>query len=505
VIRGFGRLFVALGLACGVGCDERGGAPLSEVDTRDVVGETIAHDVVAEVDDVREEAIETSVPDGDGAAGDLAEAEVVATEGDPLVAMAVRFYGAQRSGDAGNWLLGGAGCHAADGESVGLDLGGGWHDAGDHLKFTLTTAYAAYALFKAYEAFPEAFVDAHGPRYGPADGLPDVLGEAIVGADWLLRVRQGDSIVARVGDQSDHNQWVTCVRQQSLSSSQGGRPRSVLMGAHADLAALSAAALAIGARVLAPFDAARSASYLAEARALYAFAEGHEGGAGFADAFYTNSVVRDDLMCGAAELWATTDEAGYLSIAKGHDAARKATGWVLDYANVDDLCRHTLAARGEGSSYWKSDVRRYADKVDANGVASFGQWGLLRYALGAAFSAALYARLEDDGPARDFALGQLAYATGDNAAGYSFVVGWGERYPRFPHHRNAYGDDTNPPDDVKNRVPPKYVLAGALVGGTSPPGDYPDRLTDYRTSEVALDFNAALVGVAAFAATLTPR
>lgn len=421
---------------------------------------------------------------------------------DPLVAMAVRFFGAQRSGDQGNWLLDGRSCHAADGEAIGVDLGGGWHDAGDHLKLTLTTAYATYALFKAYEAFPEAFVDDHDARYGSPDGVPDVLGEAQVGGDWLTRVLLGDTIVARVGDASDHRQWVTCVFQETLPATEGGRPRSVLVGRYADLAALSAAALATGARVLAPFDAARAEAWLTSARALYAFAEQHADAPGFSDAFYTNAVTLDDLMCGAAELWATTGEADFLALARRHDAERKATGWVLDHANVDDLCRHTLAARGEGSSFWRSDVRRYRDRVDQHGVAVFGSWGLLRYALGAALSSALYFDVTGDERARDFALGQLAYATGDNAAGYSFVVGWGERHPRFPHHRNAYGVDTNPPDDVKDSVPPKHLLQGGLVGGTTPPDAYPDRLTDYRTSEVALDYNAALVGVAAFAASL---
>src|SRR3989338_10516544 len=62
-----------------------------------------------------------------------------------LLKSAIQFYAYQRCGDANNPLLEehelGPMCHLQDGEAVGLDLTGGWHDAGDHVKVTLTTAY----------------------------------------------------------------------------------------------------------------------------------------------------------------------------------------------------------------------------------------------------------------------------------------------------------------------------------------------------------------------------
>ncbi len=451
---------------------------------------------------------------GDGSTAQICPYALPDLDFDTLLAQSVRFFGAQRSGDASNWLLGGAACHLDDGESVDRDLAGGWYDAGDHLKFSLTIAYATYVLFKSYEAFPSAFGDAYDRSYGPPNGIPDVLDEAVVGADYLTKLlRSGDdALVTRVGDASDHTLWVTCLRQETLPQSRGGRPRPVTLAVNPDVAALSAAALAAGARVFERFDPARATTWLAAARSQYALARAHADDAPYSDAFYTNSSALDDRLCGAAELWATTGESAYRDDSLALDTALGPHHWVTSWSQVADLCRHTLAKRGQTTQgydtagqlrpLWNIDVNRYLTTRDADGVARLDDWGLLRYALGAAFSAALLFDVDGDERYRSFALEQIAYAAGKNARGYSFVVGFGPQSPRFPHHRNAYGDDSNPSDDTKNSVPPRHLLLGALVGGTSPPGAFPDRLTDFKTSEVSIDFNAVLVGVTAFAASL---
>jgi hypothetical protein len=76
-----------------------------------------------------------------------------------------------------------------------------------------------------------------------------------------------------------------------------------------------------------------------------------------------------------------------------------------------------------------------------------------------------------------------------------------------PHHRNAFGhDDTEGFEDpsnpaIDNTLPYAHILHGALVGGPSDEG-YVDTINDYRDNEVALDYNAGLVGLAAYALEL---
>ena len=87
-------------------------------------------------------------------------------------------------------------------------------------------------------------------------------------------------------------------------------------------------------------------------------------------------------------------------------------------------------------------------------------------------------------------------------SGRSFVVGFGENYPKQPHHKAAACD--SPPAqctwDTFNNVAQDnpHELLGALVGGPKDQGDtYQDLRTDYITNEVTLDYNAGFQGAVA--------
>src|SRR5512139_3042177 len=77
------------------------------------------------------------------------------------LAKSIMYYEASWCGpDAGNNRLKWRGpCHTDDGADVGLDLTGGFHDAGDHVKFGLPQVYAASTLGWAYYEFKDTFVD----------------------------------------------------------------------------------------------------------------------------------------------------------------------------------------------------------------------------------------------------------------------------------------------------------------------------------------------------------
>ncbi len=88
---------------------------------------------------------------------------VMATESDfnyvDAFAKSILFYEANWCGpDAGNNRIKWRGpCHVDDGKDVGLDLTGGFHDCGDHVKFGLPQCASASTLAWAYYEFEDVF------------------------------------------------------------------------------------------------------------------------------------------------------------------------------------------------------------------------------------------------------------------------------------------------------------------------------------------------------------
>jgi endoglucanase len=98
---------------------------------------------------------------------------------------------------------------------------------------------------------------------------------------------------------------------------------------------------------------------------------------------------------------------------------------------------------------------------------------------------------------RDAALSNLDYLLGRNGTGYSFLTGFGDRTPRFLHHRPSEADGLAEP------------VPGLLAGGPNPgqqdrcsyasdlPGkSYVDDTCSYASNEIAINWNAPLVYLA---------
>lgn len=436
-------------------------------------------------------------------------------EDEEILFRAVRFYGAERCGDNHNWTLtenpAGQSCHLRDGESVGLDLSGGWHDAGDHVKVTMTIAYAAYILLKAYEVYPSAFEDYDDTAYtGVPNGVPDVLDEARIGLDWLVKAHpDANRLVAMVANADyDHSTFMTSPKASTNTVELGGEPRPVQMTAKADFAGATAAALSLASRLYTPFDAAQAGVYLTKAKSAYAYAKANPSLSTSMLYAWTGMTYTDDLMCGATELWRATSDTTYRSDATSRNSSIGATKSIAGYGQISDFCRHSLVKGGEQAALtpWTADVDRYLTLIssDSNlkGLIYSDKWGTCRHAMSVAFSAALLYDVTKDTKYRDFARSQYAWIKGNNPQTRSFIIGWGTNPPTRPHHRNAYGyeDDLGWDADtpqLSDTRPFRYLLSGALVGGPNLEG-YQDSVNDYVHNEVAIDYNAGLVGTAAF-------
>ncbi len=414
------------------------------------------------------------------------------------------FYELQRSGPLPevvrcNWRGDSA---LTDGADVGLDLTGGWYDAGDHVKFSLPMAYTASMLgWSLYE---------DRESYEQSGQLEFMLEDIKWATDYFIRCHPEDEVFYyQVGDGgSDHSWWGPCEVMPMARPSYcvtADSPGSAVTGE-------AAAALAIASIVFQDTDPEYAALCLEHAESLYAFSDSTRSDAGYtaANGFYDSwSGFYDELAWAGCWLYLATGEQDYLDNAKdcfsqaGHDY-----DWSMCWDDVHIGAAVMLAKITEDQDY-KDEVEHHLDywstgtsdgsriTYTPGGLAWLDSWGSLRYATTTAFIACVYSRW-DGCPADkadtywDFAVSQADYALG--STGFSYQIGFGEEYPEHPHHRTSQGsycDNMNEPGTAR------HTLYGALVGGPDASDNYTDTVTDYCANEVACDYNAGFTGLLA--------
>jgi hypothetical protein len=423
---------------------------------------------------------------------------------------AIMFYEFQRSGklpagQRNNWRGDSA---LMDGADAGVDLTGGWYDAGDHVKFNLPMSYSLAML--AWSVYESRDV------YEKTGEMPHVVENIHWAADYLMKCHPSpDVYYYQVGDPGvDHGWWgpaeVMQMKRPSYKLTKASSGSTVL--------AETAAALAATAAVLKDADRTYADQCLSHAKSLYDFAETTKSDAGYtaANGFYSSSSgFYDELSWAAVWLHLATGDKSYLAKAEqyvekwGTEQQTALIGYHWGHC-WDDVHygAQLLLARLTGKSVYKESVERNLDYwtsgYDGNriaytpkGLAWLSAWGSLRYATTAAFLAGVWA---DSPPCsggkvgvyKSFAKSQVDYALG--STGRSFLVGFGEAYPRHPHHRTAHSSWS---DMMTNPTEHRHTLIGALVGGPGQDDSYADKIDDYMANEVACDYNAGFVGALA--------
>jgi len=246
----------------------------------------------------------------------------------------LKYFGIERSGDdpsqmhAPSHLKDGSG--RPGGEAVAGSLKGGWYDCGDYFKVGQTDAYAFTNLMLAYTLWPQKAEDRYGNSYNDTlpfgnDGIPDLLREAKVGADYVMRLYRAsvtdglltkNDMYGQVGVWgNDHQLWDQPERQDAAPIEKGGPPRPVDAVGGSAVSAQFAGALALFANAWYPFDPAYSDSILAAAKDIYkrvVIPNWEEPGPGTVDGFYIKQTRWDDDLAWAATcLWYATGDTSY--------------------------------------------------------------------------------------------------------------------------------------------------------------------------------------------------
>jgi endoglucanase len=272
--------------------------------------------------------------------------------------------------------------------------------------------------------------------------------------------------------------------------------------------------MAMAARVFEPMDPAFAATCLRAAERGYRFLvehpEDHQADLrGFSTGGY-GSRDADDRLWAAAELWQTTGKAEYLADFERRAPTPEPAGWFRrnddgdnrlvdfnwDWGDVSNLGVFTyLFSERPGRSEQlvarlRGDVLAVADRV-VDTAASHGYARPLgsRYYWGANGTVARLTmvlevadRLQPRPEYRATKLAAVDWLFGRNYYGRSQVTGLGHNPPRHPHdRRNGIGGVTS-------------AWPGYLVGGGWPSArDWHDEEEDFRTNEIAINWNGALI------------
>ncbi len=444
------------------------------------------------------------IPEGSVAAADFNYGEALQK--------AIMFYEFQRSGKlpADNRINWRGDSGLTDGADVGLDLTGGWYDAGDHIKFNLPMAYTVSMLaWSVYES-RDAYVKSGQLSY--------MLSSIKWASDYLIKCHPSPNVyyyqVGSVND--DHKWWGPCEVMQmprpayKVDSSNPG----------SSVAGESAAALAAVSAIFKDSDPTYAATCLRHAKELFTFADTTRSDKGYtaaAGCYDVNSGYVDELTWASIWIYIATNDKTYLDKAESFEPLwqREQQSTTIKYkwgqCWDDNLmgCLLLLAKLTDKPLYkecierhldwWSTGVDGQRIAYTAKGLAWLFQWGSLRHASTTAFLASVYANWSGCTPSKvkaykDFAKSQIDYCLG--STGRSFVTGFGVNPPQHYHHRTAQGSWY---DNMKVPENHRHTLIGALVGGpkSSSDGSYSDQVDDYQSNEVACDYNAGFVGALA--------
>ena len=293
-----------------------------------------------------------------------------------------------------------------------VDVSGGFHDAGDHVKFGLPEAYAGSVVSWGYYEFRDAYKETG------QDAHVETICRYF--CDYFMRSTfrddSGDVIAFcyQVGDGAiDHKYW------QSPEIDAMARPAFF---ATADLpttddVAEAAACLAINYYNFKDTDKKYAEKCLDYAKALFNFAAANEkkvgAGADGPASFYTSSKWEDDYCFAAGWLYLITEDHWYLEEALPYMDYYAPPGYVLCwndmwngvgivYGLIQDIypevCEECRVAIGRGQyevlNFWEMSAKGINARIDGEvgkitpaGYFWLDQWGSARYNTAAQFTA----------------------------------------------------------------------------------------------------------------------
>jgi endoglucanase len=393
----------------------------------------------------------------------------------------------------------------------------GWYDAGDYNKYIVNSGITMGTMLSLYEDYPAFCKQMTIDIPEQSNSLPDLLDELLWNLRWMLTMQDPN-------DGGVYHKLTNPSFDGIIMPADATAPRYVVQkstAASLDFAAVTAQA----ARIFKNFgevlpglaDSCLKASEKAWSWAVKnpnVLYKQNEMNSKFKPEVvtgeYGDNNVQDEFIWAASELYITTGNANYYkAVNLFPDVSMPVPSWsdvrLLGYysllrfekqltpvstKDIPSLKKSLLAEANELLLGYQSTA--YVTpmcKSEKNFI-----WGSNAVAANQAILLLQAYRLTKDPNYTTGALEYLDYLLGRNATGYSYITGYGDKTPMFPHHRPSGADE------VREPVP------GLLVGGPNPGKqdkcEYPSSIADeaytdvmpsYASNEVAINWNAPFV------------
>lgn len=458
--------------------------------------------------------------------------QIAAAPYDALPADLLDFMHEQRCGH-NPWLD--VDCHTHDGRTAygplpagtQIDVSGGWHDAGDLLKYLMTSEEATAQMLLACALVPKSRQNA------------EVLDESRWGLEWMLKMHPApDQLYHQVGDDRDHAGW-RLPQNDPVDYGWGkggprvaycadGRPQGLQVyksasNGVANLAGVYSAAMGLAYQIYKddPQQKSFAARCLQAGKEVYELGRQKEGvqqGNSYKAPYrYAPTTWAGDMEWGAAELFRATGEARYLDEAKRYAKLAGDEGWMgkeqtdhyqfFPFINLGHYRLYELAD-ADVQKFLAESYRKQIERCVAAGERN-------PYRIGVPFiwcsnnldvalvtQCALYERMTGDRRFAPFAAKQRDWLLGRNPWGTTMFTGVGAVSPKDVHlmtvqllHRPVRGGLVDGP--VYDRI--FKSLKGVSIREPDPlaafqgPAVYHDDVHDYSSNEPTLDGTASAI------------
>lgn len=399
-------------------------------------------------------------------------------------------------------------CHLSDVSSVigdssvnFVDASGGWHDAGDYIKFFSTAAYTTYLLLFAYEFDQQKF-----GFDNDANTVPDILEEAKIGLDWLLRCNYAPGkILSQVQDLDDHESPWRLPEDDSLRFDRPG-----YFGIGKNQIGIFTAVMSTAFRIWQEkfLDSTFAKKCLDAAVNLYNYKDDLPDVDSCYSGFYQDNAFWGKLALGAVELFYSTGDKKFLTEAKQFaDSAGSDFWW--SWANINSLADYRISLTDPSYlKYIEKNLQAFKKFSDSS-TFELGMpytWGSTNSFLGISLQGILYKEISHSNVYDNLIYNHRDFILGRNTWGLSFIYGIGSRFPLRMHSQVGFFHDGYLPGALTAGPAPQLILEKYSINRNffdyekfnSDEGKFYDDFNDYVTNEPTIVGNATAIFVYGF-------